>query len=487
MAPRHTVGATTAAKSAKSAARVAPKAGGHAPPPDVFVNARPCSTYFGEKPATGTPEAYGKTQPYAPCGYTPAQLQGAYGLTRSVAHGFDGRGVTVAITDAYAAPTILEDANTYAVRHGQAPFRPGQFKQVLPKDGYRYGYDDTVDGNLCDEQGWYGEETLDVEAVHAVAPRANIVYVASRSCDDGDFDDALNKVVDNQLADIVSNSWGSSGENTPDDLRKVYHQTFLQAALQGIGFYFSSGDAGDNSADNEDGSATVDSPVSDPLVTGVGGTSLSVNARNQHVFETGWGTAKSVLTDGAWAPAAPGPFVYGGGGGTSQVFAQPFYQRGVVPAAIAKRYGKPARTLPDIAAVGDPNTGMLVGETQTFPDGSVAYSEYRIGGTSLASPLMAGIMAIADQVYGRPHGFANPAIYALAGSRSVHDPAGNPPTRAVVRVDYVNGQTDSDGLLTTLRTLNQTQSIKVRHGYDDVTGIGTPNGESFLSSIGYAD
>ena len=64
---------------------------------------------------------------------------------------------------------------------------------------------------------------------------------------------------------------------------------------------------------------------------------------------------------------------------------------------------------------------MLIGETQTFSNGSVRYSEYRIGGTSLSSPLMAGVMALVDQARGRPLGFANPALYALAGSRAYHD------------------------------------------------------------------
>jgi subtilase family serine protease len=479
MAPHHVDGPTVS-----SGARKAARTGPAAPPPDAFVNAPPCSTYFGEKTATGTPPVDGKTAPYAPCGHTPAQLQGAYGLTRSVAKGFSGKGVRVAITDAYAAPTILTDANTYATTHGQAPFTAKQFTQVLPRKGFRFGYDDKVNGDLCGEQGWYGEETLDVEAVHALAPGADVVYVASRSCDDADFDAALNKIVDHHLADIISNSWGSIGEETPPELLRIYQQTFYQAALEGIGVYFSSGDSGDDSTETPDGKPAVDFPASDPLVTAVGGTALAVNKTNQRIFETGWGTGKAILTDGAWTPSVPGPFTSGAGGGTSQLFAQPFYQRGVVPASIANRYGKPGRAVPDIAAVADPNTGMLVGETQTFPDGSVKYSEYRIGGTSLAAPVMAGIMAIADQVAGKPHGFANPAFYALAGSKAVHDIKGTPQTPAVVRVDYVNRVDASGGLITSLRSLDVTQSIRIRKGYDDVTGVGTPNGEQFVSSLG---
>ena len=91
------------------------------------------------------------------------------------------------------------------------------------------------------------------------------------------------------------------------------------------------------------------------------------------------------------------PYSSGGGGGTSQLFAQPFYQVGKVPASISQYYGgAPMRAVPDIAMPGDPNTGFEVGETQVFPDGTY-WDQYRIGGTSLSSPLMAGVVAVADQ------------------------------------------------------------------------------------------
>jgi subtilase family serine protease len=479
MSTDHVGGPATTHRTAKSATT-------KAPPPDAFVNATPCSTYYGEKKATTVPTAYGKVQPYAPCGYVPDQLQGAYGLTRSVAKGFDGRGVTVAITDAYAAPTIVADANQYASDHGQNAFKGNQFKQVVPNKPYRYGYDDTVNGDLCGEQGWYGEETLDVEAVHAMAPGANITYVPGRSCDNADLLVAVNKVVSRHLADIVTNSWGGTDEsNGSPALDTAYEQAFYQAALEGIGVYFSSGDSGDGASDNN-GVPTVQSPANSPLVTAVGGTSLAVSKTDTRTFETGWSTSKSTLTDGAWDPTPPGTYLYGGGGGTSQVFSQPAYQKGVVPASIAKRYAKSGgRAVPDVSALGDPNTGMRVGETQTFPDGTVKYSEYRIGGTSLASPLFAGMMAIADQVSGRPHGFANYALYDLYGSSAYYDPKHKANT-GVVRVDFVNGVDDSDGLATSLRTLDARNGTTIRTtaGYDDITGVGSPNGEAFVGGLG---
>ena len=87
------------------------------------------------------------------------------------------------------------------------------------------------------------------------------------------------------------------------------------------------------------------------------------------------------------------------------IFAKPSYQS-ASPAT--------GRAVPDVAALGDPQTGLLVGQTQTFPDGAY-YDEYRIGGTSLSSPIFAGLMALADQKAGHAHGFANPLFYANPG------------------------------------------------------------------------
>jgi hypothetical protein len=127
----------------------------------------------------------------------------------------------------------------------------------------------------------------------------------------------------------------------------------------------------------------------------------------------------------------------------------------VVPKKLAKANGgKPARVVPDVSLVGDPNTGMLVGQTQTFPDGTTKYSEYRLGGTSLSSPLMAGVMALADQQAGRHHGFANPALYAQYGTPAYRDTVAPDQPIAVVRNDYVNSVDVTDGIKTTLRTFH---------------------------------
>lgn len=436
------------------------------PPPDaVFKNAGPFSSYYGSNTASALPSAYGKKIPYAVQGYTGKQLRAAYGAGSRT-----GKNVRVAITDAYASPTIAYDAAAYAAKHGDAKYSTSQLRQVLPA-----GYTKTEE---CGAAGWYGEETLDVEAVHAVAPGASITYVGAASCYDDDLLDSLSKIVDGHLADIVSNSWGDIEANQTPDLAAAYDQVFQFGAVEGIGFYFSSGDNGDEVANT--GTKQVDTPANSAWVTAVGGTSLAVGKGDKYLWETGWGTKKASLSeDGKSWTGFPGAFTSGAGGGTSKTVAEPFYQKGVVPNALAKANNAAGnRVVPDISAIADPNTGFKVGQTQTFPDGTEQYSEYRIGGTSLAAPVIAAVQALAQEARGgKAIGFANPSIYSKAGSKSYHDVTDHPTSGtglAVARVDFANGIDATDGLLTSVRTLGADSSLKAVKGYDDVTGVGSP-------------
>ncbi|MEV6023998.1 S53 family peptidase [Streptomyces sp. NPDC052036] len=435
------------------------------PPPDaVFKNAGPFSSYYGSKVATTLPDAYGTKIPYAVQGYTGKQLRAAYGAGK-----YTGKGVRIAITDAYASPTIAFDAATYAKKHGDAAISTSQLRQVLPGS-----YTKTEE---CGAAGWYGEETLDVEAAHAVAPGASITYVGAASCYDDDLLDSLSKVVDNHLADIVSNSWGDIEASQTPDLAAAYDQVFQFGAVEGIGFYFSSGDNGDEVAHT--GTKQVDTPANSAWVTAVGGTSLAVGKGDKYLWETGWGTEKATLSaDGKSWDNFPGAFTSGAGGGTSKTVPQPYYQKGVVPNALATANNAAGnRVVPDIAAIADPNTGFKVGQTQTFPDGSQQYSEYRIGGTSLAAPVIAAVQALAQEAHGgQAIGFANPAIYAKYGSKSFHDVTDAPTGSglAVARIDFVNGLDASGGLSTSVRSLGKDSSLQAVKGYDDVTGVGSP-------------
>src|SRR5437870_2669816 len=342
---------------------------GDAPPPPAFVSAHPCSSYWGQLQAVGFTNPYGPgTLPFTPCGYTPQEIKGAYGIS-----GFDGSGQTVAIIDAYASPTILQDVNQWSTNRGLPTMRPSQLVQVVPPGVYN-----RPQNPRQDPQGWYVEETLDVEAVHGMAPAAKIVFVGAPN-NYQDLDAAMNHVVDGHLAQIVTNS---------------------------------------------------------------------VCSRN------GW--------------------LYGAGGGVSVVFADPFYQQ---TAGLTLT----GRGVPDVAALADPQTGLLIGQTQTFPNGA-SYDEYRLGGTSLASPIFAGLMALADQKAGHPHGFANPLFYA--NPSAFYDVTSV--KTAVARRNYVNGVDASNGTVDRLRTLDDYSGSPTQHtnpGWDNVTGLGTP-GSAFLSLIG---
>ncbi len=125
-------------------------------------------------------------------------------------------------------------------------------------------------------------------------------------------------------------------------------------------------------------------------------------------------------------------------------------------------------------------TGMLVGQTQTWLDGSVHYGEYRLGGTSLASPLMAGMLALANQARHHAVGFANPLLYRLHGSSAILDVKAPLKPIVLMRRDYVNSQNTADGVTISTRVYNGNDStLRTTRGYDDVTGLGTPGSHFF--------
>jgi subtilase family serine protease len=464
------------------------------PGPNYWV-ARPCSTYYGQKTATSKPKAYGKHQPWTNCGYTPSQVRGAYGVTSS---GMTGKGQTVAIVDAYASPTIKADANQFSTVVGDKPFAAGQFKQ------YQAGPFTLAGPSQCDAAGWYGEETLDVESVHGMAPGANVRYVAAGSCLDSDLANADAAIVDTGLASIVSNSYGEPASYST--INATWDLIFQVGALEGIGFTYSSGDSGYEGPGEDPISPQdqVDYPTSSPYVTSVGGTSLAISKTKSYQWETSWGTIIDPLIhlkNGGqkWQYTPPGPYPASydgsGGGGVSTEYSQPSYQAGVVPNSLATKLpgggtsSSPMRVIPDVSALADPSTGILVGQTTLQPNGKTyAFSLSRIGGTSVACPVFAGIEADAQQAAGGALGFANPAIYYLdthfaygssnAAYNDVTDHPLGPGYLAQVRNNYTNPYTKQGPLLTYLRTLGVngegSDALRAVPGYDDATGVGSP-------------
>ncbi len=439
------------------------------PPPPGFRNARPCSRFYGQVAAstqadlkTPLPKFGGKTLPYAVCGYTGPQYRTAYENNSK----YDGSGVTVAVVDAYASPTLKADAQRYGTNHGDGGYAAGQFSKNVNTPFTHV--------KECDGSGWYGEQSLDVESVHAMAPGANIRYYGANSCYDEDLLASITEVVDENQASIVTNSYGEPEEGVSGESAAAYQAVFLQAGMQGQSFLFSSGDNGDELANT--GIKQADASATDPYVTAVGGTADAIGSDGKFLFQTGWGTEKYSLSSNgkSWTPVG---YLYGAGGGESMLYNRPAYQNGVVPSS----YGS-GRAVPDVGLDADPTTGMLVGLTQTFPDG-VAYGEYRIGGTSLASPLFAGFTALRSQAAGKRVGFLNPTIYANAG-KAFTDVKGTPPDAGNVRVDFANSNDASGGLLYSVRTFNQDSSLKVRAGWDDVTGVGSPNPKWITTPVG---
>lgn len=440
-----------------------------------------CSDHYGALTAHGAPAGYEPNEPFSPCSYAPSQLRHAYGVNAS---GLTGKGARVAVIDAYGLPTMEADASKFAVSHGDKAFRPGQYTEYVTPD--QWTHEDECGGPA----GWAGEEALDVEMVHGLAPDAQVVYVGGNSCYDDDLYDAMAKVVDEHLADVVTNSWGEIMHSTGGDIDpavvKADEQVFMLGAAEGIGFNFSTGDCGDDSPGAAAGGANCDPsttraqtqwPASSVWVTGVGGTALGIaNSKGRYGFELSMGDLRSVLSadQTSWNPF-PGYFYFGGGGGTSEDFAQPWYQKGVVPNRVSTtlmtgaKADKPMRTIPDVSMNGDLLTAVLVG----FTDGGV-YSEGGYGGTSVSSPEYAGMLADAIQArHGRAIGFANPGIYDRAGSYAFNDVNDN-------AVDVKRGNVADFGIIggslrVRLYKLGEDYGLKATRGYDTATGVGSPS------------
>ncbi len=493
-------------------------------PPPVAANLPSivCSNYWGDHSATLAASAgpYPQTLPWLICGYDPQQVRAAYGADRVRQ---DGSGVRVGIVDVYASPTIEDDVNRYSKNHGLPRLTPKNFRQIVPAGLFDVPADDP-----CGPQGWYEEESLDFDAVHSMAPGASIIFSATACTDPGN--NGLYTLIDNHLADIVTNSYGYGGEvdaGVPIDFINAEQQFFLQAAAEGMSILFSSGDDGDVAAFNGEASGSWE--ATSPYVTAVGGTSLALFDPNGDKKEWGWGTyrvsmngvtvsadGKSIATTG---PALPYAFYSGSGGGPSLVEPAPWYQA-AVPYSLSGfttladgtvvPLGSPARVTPDISMVGDPYTGFLFGETFTIAGDPVSdagctpisstleYCEGSIGGTSLSSPLFAGVLALVNQARLQSHkgpvGFVNPALYFLgladewpfAPIVDVNKPSsptavlrgylGNPNRLRVVTINsepnpnFVPGGNAQPAVIEGADT-----SYLTTRGYDEVTGLGTPN------------
>ena len=430
----------------------------------------PCSQYYGQHHALRLPRMFGTINfPTVICGYSAGQLRRAYGYNR---HNI-GKGVTVAFVEIGLAADMFVTLKDYAAANGiQAPAATRYAELSLGRDS-------------CGDT-FYGEEQLDVESAYVMAPLANQLVVGGDSCNNGffglqslyDADTAiLNGVGGHPLAAIASNSWEAGNETIPVNLLNVEHAYLVRAAAEGVSMLFSSGDG-----------SGVETPSSDPFATAVGGTTMFIGEKNPRLFETGWSTEIYGDFNNKWIS---GGEQGAAGGGQSLLWAQPRYQRGVVPNSLAKAPGnRPGliRAVPDISADADPFTGFALGLPEYNSEGVVVgIFEFPVGGTSLAAPLVAGMVADAEQ-YHHPFGFLNPALYKLAGTSAIHDL--RPITSATpVRYRAVACDRAMCGLLSlatfdiqTYKMLFYTGQV-TRTGYDTMTGMGSPNGQNFIYGL----
>jgi subtilase family serine protease len=431
----------------------------------------PCSHYYGQRIVTGLPRQFGATSfPAKVCGYTGTQIRAAYGANLAST----GKGQTIALVEVGLTRDMFLALQDYA-----------KANDLPAPSGERYAELSLGQGTQCGDLA-NGEEQLDVESSYVMAPGASQLVVGGDSCNDGDF--GLQGVFDadlailggsgsRPLATIASNSWEGGDESQPAYLTVIEHAYLLRAAAGGVGMYFSAGDL-----------SGVGAPSSDPYAIAVGGTTLGIGKAGHRLFETGWSTGGSMAVHGAWQLISE---IGASGGGPSLLWRQPGYQNHVVPAALAVAPGDrggTVRSVPDISADADPFTGFAVGALNFPKNRPPTYSEADHGGTSLAAPLVAGMVAAAQQGQRSPFGFVNPLLYKLAGTSAVHDTL---PITSHSPALY-RGSVGPIGIpsLTALATfddqsfsmLGYTGQVTLK-GYDNMTGVGTPNGRAFIRHL----
>jgi len=397
--------------------------------------------------------------------YDPYQIRHAYGADSLIANGYDGTGKKIVIIDAFSDPFLQGDFNLYNSTYGLPAQTIAQY--------YPGGQ-----GNTPYDPGWSQEMQLDVNISHAVAPGAQIVMVHGLSNSDQDLVDALNYAIDNNLGDVVSMSFGESDTCLGPALTKAWHDAFVKATKKGITLFASSGDQGaaQPSCDGLSWVQSTSSPASDPLVTSVGGTELVASGWNPCAppRNTTTCTPESGLTPGtwlsetAWNEGPTGDFsnVFGQteatGGGYSTVWSEPAYQEGTAPL-----HGGKQRAVPDVAMTAAILHGVLI----PLPEFG---GTFRFGGTSVGSPIWAGLMSIADQQAGHDFGFVNAALYKVEHSASSYAASFHDTTvgnNNAVRFDVNNAEVDIAG-------------YNAGTGWDATTGLGSPMVGGLFTQMG---
>ena len=432
--------------------------------------------------------------------FNPTAMHNSYNYASLLAAGNQGQGITIAVVDSFGSATIANDLNVFNTAFG-LPHMCGEpgvtcnagvpTFRVLELQGSPPPNPPPPNNGtgLENHNLWALEVSLDVEWAHATAPLANIILVTTPTAETlgvqgfPQMMNAVQFVVDNHLADVISMSLGA-GEATFQEFAALeqLRQALIDAAAKNVTMLASSGDGGTTNTFLQPVPnpalipyPSVGWPASDPLVTAVGGTYLCTDATT--------GTSVDSVSPPSNCRNNPGVREVGwiaSGGGYSIFFSRPSYQN-TLPAGstyVGSSVGAPGpnsnmRGVPDIAYQASARTGVLVymSEPATTTSGTgcgganpCSVGWYVVGGTSCGAPQWAGLIALADQIAGRDLGFINPALYSIAS---------NPTKYAADFFDVTVGN-------------NQTTSIpgySASPGWDAVTGLGTPNAANLIPDL----
>jgi subtilase family serine protease len=424
--------------------------GPHAPRLQAGIDVRPAVSNVVA--VTGIPSPLPTSECLANFGihcYSPLQFRAAYNLDSLYQRGITGAGKTIVLVESFGSPTLQHDLDMFDAQYG-LPNTTLEIDQTGPIPAFDPSNDQMVT--------WAFESSLDVQYAHAIAPGAHIIVVetpvAQIQGTTGlkEMMDAEKRLIDHGKADVISQSFTSTENTFPGFDQGDYSSllnlryAFKDAALHHVTVLASSGDKGVTNyiADASDVYPhEVNAwPASDPLVTAVGGTFLDLDDSGHRL-----------APDVAWND------VFGAtGGAESSVFSRPLFQLGV------RNVVGNHRGTPDISMTGAVDGGAFV--YVSFLDPADPWQLF--GGTSLACPMFAGIVAMADQLAGHRIGDINPALYLLgAASRMPHDPL------HTGIVDVTSGNNDFAGV---------TGHVAAK-GYDLTNGWGTINAATFIPAL----
>jgi subtilase family serine protease len=396
----------------------------------------------------------------------PYEMRHAYQVDSLIAQGYDGRGQTIAIVDAFQHPNLVAQMATFDAFYGLPAV---QLTQVAPDGLTPFN---PADGNMV---GWAEEISLDVEWAHAIAPGAKIVLVLAKTNNDDDIVSALNYAINQSLGNVISMSFGENESCLGPALTTVYHNAFAAATAKHITLIASSADQGAalSTCDGNSWVKAVSSPASDPLVTGVGGTELTVAKyclASRGCDPSTHAAAGTYLSETAWNEGLPygdygNVFGFGtlsGGGGFSVVYGEPPYQEGVL-------HGGKHRAVPDVSYSAAVEHGVLT--YLAIP--GIPNDYYLFGGTSAGAPQWAAITAIADQRAGTSLGFLNTALYHIAEADKAYETLFHDVTvgnNSSLQFDSVGNPVNIIG-------------FNAGTGWDAATGVGSPKTPGIVDQL----